>query len=104
MPDDVKIICLNGQGHPAAEDVGGTYGWRGLKEACKHPRKAENREQIEWYKNGCLNGDKTLDPYAFDVLDVNDELSDAFKDAFPKSQSKGNSDDACAGCGKGLES
>lgn len=102
-PDDVKILCLNGQGHPAAEDVGGTYGWRGLKEAFKHPRKAENREQIEWYKNDCLNGDKTLDPYAFDVLDVNDGLRDAFRDAFPKSQSRGDADDACEGCGKGLE-
>ena len=80
-PADVKIICLDGQGHPAAEDVGGTCGWRGLKEAFKHPRKAENREQIDWYKNDCLNGDKTLDPYAFDVLDVNDGLRDAFADS-----------------------
>ena len=102
-PDNVKILCLDGQGHPAAEDVGGTYGWRGLKEAFKHPRKAENRQQVEWYKNDCLNGDKNLDPYAFNVLDVNDGLRDAFRDAFPKSQSMGNSDDACEGCGKEFE-
>lgn len=101
-PNDVKILCLDGQGHPAAEDVGGTCGWRGLKEAFKHPRKAENREQVGWYKNGCLNGDKNLDSYAFDVLDVNDGLRDAFRDAFPKSQSRGDSDDACAGCKKDL--
>ena len=77
-PDDVKVICLDGQGHPAAEDVGGTCGWEDLKEAFKHPRKAEHREQIDWYKNFCLNGGKNLDPYAFDVMDVNDGLRDAF--------------------------
>lgn len=97
-PDDVKILCLNGQGHPAAEDVGGSWGWEDLKEAFKHPRKAENRDQIDWYKNGCLNGGKSLDPYAFEILDVNDGL----RDAFANSQPGVNQDDACAGCGKDL--
>ena len=97
-PDDVKIICLGGQGHPAAEDVGGTWGWEDLKEAFKHPRKAENREQIDWFKNGCLNGDKNLDPYAFDVMDVNDGLRDAFADSQPREKAV----DACEGCGKEL--
>ena len=78
VPSDVKVLCLNGQGHPAAEDVGGECGWEGLKDAFKHPRKGEKREQIEWYKNFCLNGDGKLDPYAFDVMDVNDGLRDAF--------------------------
>ena len=75
----MKIICLNGQGHAAAEDAGGMWGWEDLKDAFKHPRKAENRERIDWYKNGCLNGGKKLDPYDFDVLDVNDGLRDAFR-------------------------
>ena len=96
-PRDVEILCMGGQGHPAAEDVGGTWGWEDLKDAFKHPRKAENRERIEWYKNMCLNGGKSLDPYAFDVLDVNDGLTDAFYEG----QSKGESDE-CAGCGKQL--
>lgn len=97
-PDHVKILCLNGQGHPAAEDVGGTWGWRGLKEAFKHPRKTENREQVDWYKIGCLNGDTNLDPYAFDILDVNDGLRDAFAD----NQARENADDTCEECGKDL--
>ena len=97
-PDHVKILCLNGQGHPAAEDAGGTCGWRGLKEAFKHPRKAENREQVDWYKNGCLNGDKSLDPYAFDILDVNDGL----RDAFAEDKAREKADDTCEECGKDL--
>ena len=97
-PSDVKIICLSGQGHPAAEDAGGMGGWEDLKDAFKHPRKAENRERIEWYKNVCLNGGKTLDPYAFDVLDVNDGL----RDAFIENQVQRKSHDECAGCGKEL--
>lgn len=94
-PKDVKILCLGGQGHPAAEDAGGIGGWEDTKDAFKHPRKAESRERIEWYKHMCLNGGKSLDPYAFDVLDVNDGLRDAF---FPD-QSSGKSK---AGCGKKL--
>ena len=97
-PSDVKILCLDGQGHPAAEDVGGMWGWEDLKDAFKHPRKAENRERIEWYKGGCLNGNKKLDPYAFDVLDVNDGLRDTFFEC----QSKERSDDHCADCGKDM--
>ena len=97
-PSDVNVICLTGQGHPAAEEVGGFWGWDDLKDAFKHPRKAENREQIDWYKNGCLNGGKTLDPHAFDVLDVNDGL----RDAFTENQVGGKSHDECAGCGKEL--
>lgn len=77
-PDDVKVLCLSGQGHAAAEDAGGVWGWENLKEAFKHPRKGENRERIDWYKSVCRNGGKSLDPYAFDVLDVNDGLRHAF--------------------------
>lgn len=76
-PKDVKIICLNGQGHADAEDVGETWGWENLKAAYWQPRKKENKELISWYKDGCLNGDKKgLDPHAWDILDVNDELRD----------------------------
>ena len=80
VPCGVKVLCLGGQGHAAAEDVGGMWGWEDLKDAFKHPRKAESRERIEWYKACCLNGGKRLDPYAFDVFAVNDGLRDAFFD------------------------
>lgn len=49
-----------------------------LKEAFKHPQKADNRGRMDWYRKMCLNGDKDLDPYAFDILDVNCRLRDAF--------------------------
>ena len=95
-PSDVKVICLAGQGHPAAEDAGGTCGWERLKDAFKHPGKAESREKIAWYMNVCLNGGKSLDPYAFDLLDVNSGL----EDAFPRDgQWRRKPDDVCAGCG-----
>ena len=97
-PDDVKILCLDGQGHPAAEDAGGPCGWERLKKAFKDPREAENRGQIDWYKKFCLNGGKILDPYAFDILNVNDGLRDAFADSKPKE----NLHDTCAECGKDL--
>ena len=84
-PRDVTILCLWGEGHPAAEDVGGICGWEDLKDAFKRPRKAESRELIEWYKGTCLNGNKKLDPYEFDAMDVND----GFQDAFVECQSKG---------------
>lgn len=73
----IDIVCLGGQGHAAAEDVGGSWGWRNLKEAFKQPRKKDNKELISWYKDGCLNGDENgLDPYAWDILDVSDDLGD----------------------------
>ena len=105
-PSDVKVICLSGQGHAAAEDAGGMFGFEDLKDAFKHPRKAESKERIEWYRNGCLNGGKSFDPYAFDVLDVNDGLQEAFlekKEKEKKKASRGKkAHDACAGCGKEL--
>lgn len=77
-PPDARIFCLAGEGHACAEDCGGGGGWEDLKEAFKHPKKAENWERVSWYKSGCLNGDKKgLDPYKWDVILVNYELEKA---------------------------
>ena len=76
-PADVNIICLGGQGHGPAEDAGGIGGWEDLKDAFKHPRKAESKDLVSWYKTSCLNGDKKgLDPHDWDVMDVNDLLAE----------------------------
>lgn len=78
VPDDAKVVCLSGQGHPVAEDCGGRIGWEDLKNAFKHPRRAGNRDLVKWYKDGCVNGDPGgLDPYKWDILDINDGLREA---------------------------
>ena len=77
-PDDAKVVCLSGHGHPLAEDCGSRIGWEDLKKAFKNPRRAGNRDLVEWYKDGCLNGDPGgLDPYKWDILDTNDDLREA---------------------------
>ncbi|KAF2457285.1 hypothetical protein BDY21DRAFT_372067 [Lineolata rhizophorae] len=52
-------VCVAGEGHPAAEDVGGPAAWeKGLKEAYKTARP--NKEQgmrRGWFENSCANGD-----------------------------------------------
>ena len=74
-PDDARVVCLGGQGHAVAEGIG----WQELKAAFRNPRRAGNRDLVQWYKDGgCLNGDPAgLDPYKWDVRDTNDELRDA---------------------------
>lgn len=91
VPEDLPAVCLSGevrlclvfsaepaltlpQGHPCAEDCGGSEGWEGLKKVFrKGGRDPEDRKG--WYKTTCANGySKGLDPYKWDILDVNDEL------------------------------
>ncbi|KAF2140855.1 uncharacterized protein K452DRAFT_298936 [Aplosporella prunicola CBS 121167] len=78
IPPEVRVVCLGGEGHPVAEDSGGPGGWDELKDLFRKPRAKDERK--DWYKNGgCLNGDpKGLDPYRWDVLDVNDGLMESF--------------------------
>lgn len=62
------------QGHPCAEDCGSTPGWENLKASFKKRGDADG--QKAWYKQVCANGDpKGLDPYKWDISDVNDELA-----------------------------
>lgn len=75
VPEDVEVFCLNGEGHPCAEDCGGSGGWEDLKELFTK-RKKDPEGLKEWYKHECLNGDpKGLDPYKWDIFDVNDDLT-----------------------------
>ena len=53
-----SFVCLAGSGHPAAEDVGGAYGWENLKEAYRAARPdASQRESRRWYQDQASNGD-----------------------------------------------
>lgn len=77
-PNDVRLICLDGQGHAAAEDYGGTWGWESLKDAFRRARRADSKELIKWYKEDCMSGDKDgLDTYSWDILDVSNDLREA---------------------------
>ena len=61
-----------------AEDSGGSPGWEDLKKAFRNPRRAANRDRVEWYKYGCANGDPGgLDPYKWDILEINEALREA---------------------------
>ncbi|KAF2140930.1 uncharacterized protein K452DRAFT_42930 [Aplosporella prunicola CBS 121167] len=76
IPPEVKVMCLGGEGHPVAEDSGGKSGWAALKAVFKR-RNRDDRKA--WYKEDCGNGDPNgLDPYKWDLLDVNDDLVDVF--------------------------
>ncbi|KAL8767605.1 MAG: hypothetical protein Q9209_005935 [Squamulea sp. 1 TL-2023] len=73
-PGAPAILCLGGEGHPCAEDCGSEPGWEDLKDAFKKSRG--DKERKDWYKTVCANGDpKGLDPYRWDMFEVNDELA-----------------------------
>jgi hypothetical protein len=75
IPDELQAVCLGGEGHPCAEDSGGAGGWEDLKNVFKKGKK-DPEGLKEWYKTSCANGDpKGLDPYKWDIFDVNDELT-----------------------------
>lgn len=72
---DNVVACLSGEGHPCAEDVGGTGRWAELKKIFADPARPDPEKLRRWYKGDCANGDpKGLDPYKWDMAKVNDEL------------------------------
>lgn len=73
IPENMKAVCLSGEGHPCAEDCGGELGWEDLKRCFKGKKDPEGRR--DWYKYTCANGDpKGLDPFRWDILEVNRRL------------------------------
>lgn len=71
-----RIACLADEGHACAEDCGGTGGWEYLKDEFRKAR-AGDRELREWCKKSCYNGEgKGLDPYKWDLLDINAKLGE----------------------------
>lgn len=68
-----QVLCIAGEGHLCAEDCGSELGWEDLKKDFKKSRGDEERK--DWYKIMCANGDlKGLDPWKWDILDVNEQL------------------------------
>ena len=77
-----KIICLSGEGSPAAEDCGGAPGWQDLKEVY-HAHANDDSEcddeaahsRMTWYEDDCMNGRKVgLEPWRWDRAAVNAEF------------------------------
>lgn len=91
--DELTVWCLGGGGYGIAEDSGGPPGWDDLKENFKkRKRRASGDDRREWYKKMCANGEpKGLDPYDWDILDVNHALVKAFSPELltKESQAKG---------------
>lgn len=55
-----QFCCVDGEGHPVAEDVGSSDGWAKLKVAYRKPanrRSKEEREKIEWFQYQASNAD-----------------------------------------------
>lgn len=74
-------VCVAGEGHPCAEDVGGPPGWRKLKQAFRQPYDKADfaaSKMRRWYRQDCMNGDveglSTNGPYRWDRDAVNREL------------------------------
>ncbi|WP_168709325.1 plasmid pRiA4b ORF-3 family protein [Arthrobacter sp. PAMC25564] len=67
--------CTAGRGAAPAEDSGGTWGWANIVQAVNDPRHEEHQEYREWLG---LRPGETLDPKAFDVEEVNEDLADLF--------------------------
>ena len=67
--------CTAGRGAAPAEDSGGTWGWANIVQAVNDPRHEDHKEYREWL--GMLPGD-TLDPTAFDLDEINEDLADLF--------------------------
>jgi Plasmid pRiA4b ORF-3-like protein len=77
-----SIVCVSGEGGPAAEDCGGCFGWQDLKDLYVKHRHEEREcedpsahDTMEWYENECLNGQPGgLKPGVWDKEAINDEL------------------------------
>lgn len=76
-PEDVKVMCVSGQGHACAEDAGSVPGWEHLRECFEKPRSKDDGRR-EWYKTSCANGDpKGLKAWYFDTMECNGAIEEA---------------------------
>ncbi|KAF9630236.1 hypothetical protein BFW01_g417 [Lasiodiplodia theobromae] len=70
--------CIGGEGHPCAEDCGGSGGWKELKQAFADGAHGGERvdELRTWYRTHCLNGEREgLNPWKWDIFEVNQRLA-----------------------------
>lgn len=85
------IRCLSGEGGSVAEDCGGVGGWEGLKQSFKLrqelgetemssqeeelPEMSSQEEELDWYDDDFVC-DGTLDPWHWDIDQVNKRLAE----------------------------
>ena len=83
-----NVVCIDGEGHPAGEDIGGTSGWGQVQEAHLAPAAAgseERNKQKEWlsrYEECCANADSKGQKgfrgdgfWRWDIDEVNSKLT-----------------------------
>lgn len=73
------VLCVGGEGHPAAENVGGSKGWKELKIAYNSRKKtAEQEQMVDWFEELCVNGDevglKGANVCRWDMKTINQKL------------------------------
>ncbi|KAG8625716.1 hypothetical protein KVT40_006117 [Elsinoe batatas] len=57
-PTTDHFVCLDGEGHGCAEDVGGWHSWLGLREAYDAPNPdRDQKERRKWFERFASNGD-----------------------------------------------
>ncbi|KAK7705384.1 hypothetical protein SLS57_010146 [Botryosphaeria dothidea] len=79
-----RTWCVSGEGHPCAEDCGGSRGWEELKQAFASSSDDQvfdragltANELRAWYTTECFNGDhEGLQPWKWDITEVNQKLT-----------------------------
>ena len=68
-------VCLDGKGACPPEDCGGVWGYENLKLILADPSHEEYKEMKEWLG---LENDEEWDADAFDLIEVNESLRNAF--------------------------
>ena len=83
LTSTTKVVCLSGEGSPAAEDCGGAYGWQELKATygehqecdCDDCCEDEAHDRMDWYSDSCNNGQESgFHPWNWDREAINKEF------------------------------
>jgi len=79
-PATSRATCLEGSGHPIAEDAGGFEGWQELVKAYKSENPdSEQKMKMGWFERVCENRDRlglgNGRDAVFDIEDVNRKLA-----------------------------
>jgi len=76
VPEPIESpVCLDGKGTCPPEDCGGVWGYENLKLILADPSHEEYKEMKEWLG---LEDDEEWDADAFDLIEVNESLRNAF--------------------------
>ena len=76
VPEPIESpVCLDGKGTCPPEDCGGVWGYENLKLILADPSHEEYKEMKEWLG---IEDDEEWDADAFDLVEVNESLRNAF--------------------------